>query len=60
MPKVVRLFDDRLDEKCRYEAGDTYPREGYEPPAGRIEALSVAKKGKLNKTGKVYLEPDGE
>lgn len=60
MPKVVRLFEDRLDENYPYKVDDTYPREGYEPPAGRIEALSVAKKSKFNKEAKVYLEPDGE
>lgn len=37
---VVADFYDLKDGAYHYKPGDAYPREGYEPPADRIEALS--------------------
>lgn len=41
--KVLEYFTDLKDKGHAYEAGDTYPRGGYEPTPGRIEELSTNK-----------------
>jgi hypothetical protein len=38
---VVKHFTDLQDHGYKYAEGDTYPREGYEPSAERIEMLST-------------------
>lgn len=40
--RVVKRFTDLQDHGYKYAEGDTYPREGYEPSAERIEMLSTA------------------
>lgn len=40
--RVVKHFTDLQDHGYKYAEGDTYPREGYEPSAERIEMLSTA------------------
>ena len=39
MYKVLIAFLDKEDDYYRYEAGDTYPREGYEPNEDRVNML---------------------
>lgn len=41
--KVLEYFTDLKDNEYEYKAGDTYPREGYEPTPERIEELSTKK-----------------
>lgn len=50
MYKVLKMFDDLLDPVKptkagvvyhRYEAGDVYPRKGYNPSASRILELGT-------------------
>lgn len=36
---VTQNFVDLADKCHRYEAGDEYPRKGYEPTEDRIKAL---------------------
>lgn len=43
MYKVLEYFEDLQDNDYAYEVGDTYPREGYEPTAERVEMLSTDK-----------------
>ena len=43
MYRVIEYFTDLQDNEYEYKAGDTYPREGYEPTAERIEQLSTDK-----------------
>ena len=43
MYKVLEYFTDLKDNSYAYSAGDTYPREGYEPTPERIEELSTNK-----------------
>ena len=61
MFKVLKTFDDLLDPVKstkagvvyrRYEAGDTYPRKGYNPPASRILELGTAQ----NRLGAPLIE----
>ena len=61
MYKVLKLFDDLLDPVKstkagvvyhRYEAGDIYPRKGYNPPASRILELGTAQ----NRLGAPLIE----
>ena len=61
MFKVIKTFDDLLDQVKstkagtvyrRYEAGDTYPRKGYNPPASRILELGTAQ----NRLGAPIIE----
>lgn len=40
---VIRHFTDLQDNNHKYREGATYPREGYEPSAERIEELSTDK-----------------
>lgn len=40
--RVIKHFSDLQDKGYPYAEGDTYPREGYEPSAERIEMLSTA------------------
>lgn len=40
--RVIKHFSDLQDKGYKYAEGDTYPREGYEPSAERIEMLSTA------------------
>lgn len=42
MYKVVKMFHDLQDQEHKYNIGDVYPREGYEPSPGRIASLSSA------------------
>lgn len=41
MYKVVKRFVDLQDNNYKYEAGDEYPRLGYEPSLVRINELST-------------------
>ena len=43
MYKVLEYFTDLKDNSFAYEAGDTYPREGYEPSEERIDELATTK-----------------
>lgn len=43
MYRVIEYFTDLKDNSYAYNTGDTYPREGYEPSAERIEELSTDK-----------------
>ena len=61
MFKVLKTFDDLLDPVKstkagtvyrRYEAGDTYPRKGYNPPASRILELGTTQ----NRLGAPLIE----
>lgn len=52
MYKVINKFADLQDNKYRYNIGDIYPREGYEPTAGRVAELS----GSNNKQKKPLIE----
>lgn len=49
---VVKHFTDLQDHGYKYAEGDTYPREGYEPSAERIEMLSTA----MNRQRTVLIE----
>ena len=49
---VVKHFTDLQDHGYKYAEGDTYPREGYEPSAERIEMLSTA----MNRQKTVLIE----
>lgn len=40
MYKVIKMFTDLKDDNYRYEVGDSYPRDGYEPTEERIRELS--------------------
>ena len=40
MYKALEYFTDLQDNSYAYNAGDTYPRAGYEPTASRIEQLA--------------------
>lgn len=40
MYEVIKLFTDLKDNNYRYEVGDSYPRDGYEPTEERIKELS--------------------
>ena len=52
MYKVVVKFADVMDRDHIYEIGDTYPREGYEPDADRVEFLASSQ----NKLGAPVIE----
>lgn len=61
MYKVLKMFDDLLDPVKatkagvvyhRYEAGDIYPRKGYNPPASRILELGTTQ----NRLGAPLIE----
>ena len=43
MYTVIKRFTDLQDNGYKYAVGDTYPREGYEPTAERINELSSDK-----------------
>lgn len=60
MYEVLHVFPERFDGGHQYSAGDTYPREGFTPPAGRVEALASGVRGPMNRTGKVYIKPQEE
>lgn len=54
---VIRPFRDAKDEYHVYRAGDTYPREGYNPSKKRIDELTSDK----NRLGKpVIVEGEGD
>ncbi len=55
MYKVIKPFKERRDSGHLYMRGDTYPRAGFEPSAGRLFALAAARKSALNRTGKRYI-----
>lgn len=40
MYSVVKMFFDLQDHAHKYNIGDTYPREGYEPSLSRIDELA--------------------
>lgn len=52
MYKAIEYFTDLQDNEYEYKAGDTYPREGYEPSAERIEELASDK----NKRGRAVIK----
>lgn len=41
--KVLEFFTDLQDNNYPYNAGDTYPREGYKPSAKRVDELTTSK-----------------
>jgi hypothetical protein len=47
MFKVLADFADLKDKNFKYHAGDVFPRQGYNPSAGRIAELA----SKRNKRG---------
>ena len=51
--KVLVYFEDLQDHRHPYNAGDSFPRAGYEPSAERIAELC----GTNNKRGKAVIEP---
>ena len=53
--KVIRPFSDLQDNGYIYNAGDFYPREGYEPTEERIQELATTN----NKKGKVFIKKVG-
>ncbi len=60
MYTVIKPFKERFDGDHQYAIGDTYPRDGFTPPEGRIDALASGKGGPMNKTpGVAYLAPTG-
>ena len=54
--KVVRRFQDLQDNRYTYNTGDTFPREGFEVSADRIEQLSTTN----NLKGKIFIEKVAE
>ncbi|MEB1809032.1 MAG: hypothetical protein LPK26_17380 [Bacillaceae bacterium] len=38
--KVINAFIDTVDNKTRYNVGDSYPKGSYKPTKKRIEELS--------------------
>lgn len=54
--KVIRPFSDLQDNGYIYNAGDFYPREGYETTEERIQELATTN----NKLGKVFIQKVGE
>lgn len=52
MYKVIKLFLDGQDYLHKYEVGDIYPREGYNPSQERLEGLL----GTGNKQGVPLIE----
>lgn len=53
--KVIRPFSDLRDNGYIYNAGDFYPRDGYEPTEERIQELATTN----NKKGKVFIKKVG-
>lgn len=49
---VIDHFKDLYDNDYAYNIGDTYPREGYEPPVHRFAELS----GSENKLGRPLIK----
>lgn len=58
--KVIKSFQDLDDNKRLYEAGEPYPREGYEPTEERIQQLSTVNNNKRQVFIKKVGEPDGQ
>lgn len=54
--KVIRPFSDLQDNGYIYNAGDFYPRDGYETTEERIQELATTN----NKLGKVFIQKVGE
>lgn len=54
--KVIKPFIEKFDSNHNYKVGDEYPRDGFEPPNGRIEALQAPVKNKYNSIGDQFLE----
>lgn len=52
MYEVIIAFIDLVDGRHEYLVGDTYPREGHEPTADRIEFLL----SDTNKVGKPVIK----
>lgn len=52
MYEVITAFIDLVDGRHEYAVGDTYPREGHEPTAERIEFLL----SDTNKVGKPVIK----
>jgi hypothetical protein len=57
---VLKELRDRFDGGRVYSAGKIYPRSGFTPPEGRIEALSSASVTPLNRRGQIYLKDIGD
>lgn len=51
MYEVIQAFPERYDEGHEYSIGDTYPREGFTPPDGRVQELLDG----TNRARNVYL-----
>lgn len=56
MYKAVEYFTDLQDNSFAYNVGDTYPREGYEPSAERIDELSSGKNVRGRAVIALYVE----
>lgn len=56
MPKVIRPFPERYDDNYAYVVGDIYPRDGWEPPEGRVKELMDG----TNRAGMAFLYPEDE
>jgi hypothetical protein len=56
MYRTVKLFTERFDENHTYNPGDIYPREGFDVPDGRAEALCERKITELNRMGQIFLK----
>lgn len=54
--KVIKPFLEKFDNKYAYTIDKEYPRDGWTPPKGRIEALQAALKSKYNSIGDQFLE----
>ena len=56
MYKAIEYFTDLQDNGYAYNVGDTYPREGYEPTAERIEELSSGQNVRGRAVIALYVE----
>ena len=56
MYKVLHFFTDLQDNRHAYHVGDTFPREGIDVSADRIDELSSNR----NRRGLALIEKDAE
>lgn len=57
--KVIKPFIEKFDANHNYKVGDEYPRDGFEPPDGRIDALQTSVKSKYNLVGYQFIDCGG-
>lgn len=55
MYEVIRRFQERFDDGREYNVGDEYPRKGFSPPPGRVDALCSGGISEMNANGAVFL-----